>query len=60
VSVNTAGSFYVATSGGLASQIVNGDLRSVVGNNGRFGTPGTFPANTWQNTNYFRDVVFVP
>ena len=59
-SVNTGNSFYVATNSGLASVITNLDLSTVVGNNGLFGSPGTFPANTYQNTNYFRDVVFTP
>lgn len=60
VSVNTGGAFYVATSAGLASQVVNGQLASVVGGNGVFGAPGEFPTGSWNSTNYFRDVVFVP
>jgi Domain of unknown function (DUF4082) len=58
VSVNTGNTFYVATNSGLAAPIVNGDLSTVVGNNGLFGPPGSFPTNSYQNTNYFRDVVF--
>jgi hypothetical protein len=49
----------VATNGGLASQVVNGNLSSVVGNNGVYGTTGTFPTNSWQGSNYFRDFVFI-
>src|SRR5207248_3341192 len=60
VSVNTGNSFYVATNGGLASVITNMDLSSVVGNDGLYGSPGAFPKNTFQNSNYFRDVVFFP
>jgi hypothetical protein len=60
VSVNTGNGYYAITDSGLASQIVNGSLRSVVGTNGRFGSPGAFPTSSWQNSNYFRDVVFVP
>ena len=60
VSVNTGNTFYVTTDGGLASGVVNGNLSSVVGNNGVYGAPGTFPTNSWENSNYFRDVVFVP
>jgi len=60
VSVNTGGTFYVATSGGLASQVVNQDLSSIVGNNGVFGTPAQFPTSTYNHTNYFRDIVFAP
>jgi hypothetical protein len=59
ITVNAGNTFYVATNNGLASQVVNGDLRSVVGNNGRYGPPGQFPTNSWLNTNYFRDIVFV-
>jgi hypothetical protein len=51
--------FFVATPSGLASQVVNGNLRSVVGNNGLFGSAGQFPTGSWQDSNYFRDVVFV-
>ncbi len=60
VSVNTGGHGYVATNNGLASQIANGPLRSVVGTNGRFGPPGQYPTQSWQASNYFRDVVFAP
>jgi hypothetical protein len=60
VSVNTGNTYYVATNSGLATQIVNGNLRSVVGNNGVYGSPATFPSNSWQASNYFRDVAFVP
>ena len=34
VSVNTGNTYYVATNGGLSSQVINEDLSSVVGNNG--------------------------
>jgi hypothetical protein len=60
VSVNTAAQFYVATAGGLASQIVNQDLSSVVGNNGVFGSAGSFPSSTFGGNSYFRDVFFTP
>jgi hypothetical protein len=59
VSVNTGNTFYVATNSGLASQAVNGNLLSVVGKNGLYGSTGTFPTNSWMNSNYFRDIVFV-
>jgi hypothetical protein len=60
VSVNTGNSFYVATQGGLTSQVINGDLRSVVGGNGRYGSPGQFPTtNSFFKSNYFRDIVFL-
>lgn len=60
VSVNTGGTYYAFTSFGLSSQVTNDDLSSVVGSNGRYGNPGTFPTSTHNATNYFRDVVFVP
>ncbi len=59
VSVNTGGTYYVATDGGLSSQVINEDLSSVVGNNGLYGPPGTFPTNTYESANYFRDIGFV-
>ncbi|MEZ0393138.1 MAG: DUF4082 domain-containing protein, partial [Pseudobdellovibrionaceae bacterium] len=59
VSVNTGAGYYVATNQGMASQISNGSLRSVVGSNGVFGPVGSRPTQSWENSNYFRDVVFV-
>ncbi|OYD99133.1 Ig domain-containing protein group 1 domain-containing protein [Nostoc sp. 'Peltigera membranacea cyanobiont' 213] len=61
VSVNV-NAYYVSTSGQLASSIVNGDLSSVAdGNNGVFnGTPDAFPVYSFNNSNYFRDINFVP
>lgn len=48
---------YGATPGGLASSITNGIISSVAdGNNGVFGTPGSFPTSSFNNGNYFRDV----
>jgi LmbE family N-acetylglucosaminyl deacetylase len=60
VSVNTGDTYYVDTIGGLASNITNADLSSVVTtNNGVYGNVATFPANSYSNSNYFRDVVFL-
>lgn len=60
VSVNVV-SYYVDTVGGLATSVVNVDLSSVTdGQNGVFGTPGLFPTGSYQNSNYFRDIVFSP
>lgn len=50
--------FYPVTSSGLASSVVNGDLSSVEGSNGVFGTISTFPTSSFNDGNYFRDVVF--
>ncbi|MBD2451074.1 DUF4082 domain-containing protein [Nostoc sp. FACHB-152] len=53
-------SYFGVTNNALASQIINSDLRSVAdGNNGIFGNLNSFPTNSYQNSNYFRDVVFV-
>jgi hypothetical protein len=60
VSVNTGNTCYVATNGGMASQISNGSLRSVVGSNGVYGSVGAMPSQSWQDSNYFRDIVFTP
>jgi LmbE family N-acetylglucosaminyl deacetylase len=61
VSVNTGNTYYVDTYSGLASMITNLDLSSVVtANNGVYGTPGTFPTSSYDNSNYFRDVTFLP
>ena len=59
VSVN-ANTHYVATSNGLASTLTNGDISAVAdGSNGVFNeTPSAFPTQSWNNTNYFRDIVF--
>ncbi len=60
VSVNTGATYYVVTTSGLASQIVNANLSSVVGANGVYGATGAFPTNSYSASNYFRDVVFTP
>src|SRR5262249_37759452 len=60
VTVNTGRTWYSATDEGLSNQIINGSLTTVVGINGRFGPVGAYPVNSWKNSNYFRDVVFVP
>lgn len=55
VSVNSTNSYYVFTSAGLASQVVNGDLVASAGVLST--TAGSFPS-TNQSGNYFRDIVF--
>jgi len=60
VSVNV-NAYYVATNSGLASSSVSGPLKSVAdGANGVFGSAATYPTRSFQNSNYFRDVGFVP
>jgi uncharacterized repeat protein (TIGR01451 family) len=58
VSVNSTKN-YVATPSGLASAVINGDLTASV-SGGVYGTSGSFPDQTFNNNNYFRDVVFLP
>ena len=60
VSVNI-NSYYPATVGGLANPVINNELSSVAdGANGVYvSPPGNFPNISFNNTNYFCDVVFV-
>jgi hypothetical protein len=49
---------FVMTAGGLAGAQSSGPLSTVVGANGVFGnSAGTFPTNSWNNSNYFVDGV---
>jgi hypothetical protein len=58
VSVSTTSRFAM-TSGGLSAAVVSGDLSSVAdGANGVFGSAGAFPTGSWNNGNYFRDIVY--
>ncbi|BAY18544.1 Ig domain protein group 1 domain protein [Anabaenopsis circularis NIES-21] len=60
VSVNV-NSHYVATYSELAASIINGNVRSVAdGNNGVYNvTAHSFPQNSYNNSNYYRDIGFV-
>ncbi|MBO3463431.1 DUF4082 domain-containing protein [Aetokthonos hydrillicola CCALA 1050] len=61
VTVNANLYFASTSNNALATSIVNADLKTVAdGNNGVFGALGSFPTNSFQNSNYFRDIVFVP
>lgn len=60
VTVNTGNTFYAVTDTGFSNQIVHLDLKSIVGGNGVYGSPGRFPTTTWESSNYFRDIVFTP
>jgi Domain of unknown function (DUF4082)/Abnormal spindle-like microcephaly-assoc'd, ASPM-SPD-2-Hydin len=60
VTVNTGNAYYVSTPYGLATKLVNNDLSSVVGTAGVTGAPGQFPTESYQASNYFRDVLFTP
>ncbi|MET4045643.1 DUF4082 domain-containing protein, partial [Bradyrhizobium sp. RT6a] len=57
VSVNI-NSYYVSTPQGFASGISNGGLNAPAGAGVFDYSAGVFPAAVYQNTNYFRDVVF--
>ncbi len=58
VSVNSNNS-YVYTINGLQAAITNGPLSSIPGANGIFTySAGSFPDESYQNTNYFRDITF--
>ncbi|MFL5238273.1 MAG: DUF4082 domain-containing protein [Rhizomicrobium sp.] len=59
VSVNV-NDYYVATSQGFASGISNGGLNAPVSAGVYDYVAGVFPTADYQNTNYFRDVVFAP
>jgi len=60
VSVNSV-SKYAATNNAFAVAITNGPLSSIAGNNGVYVySPGSFPTQSYENTNYFRDIEFVP
>jgi hypothetical protein len=60
ISVNTNG-YYVATNDELSTPIANGSLSTIAdGADGVYGDIGHFPTLTYRNTNYFRDLLFVP
>jgi hypothetical protein len=57
---NSSDQYYAEQIQGFASPIVNGHLHTYTGS-GLYSTAlGTMPALSWQNTNYFRDIVFTP
>jgi hypothetical protein len=59
VSVN-CNSYFPITYDVLATSIVNGDLSTVAdNNNGVYGSVNSLPTNSYRNSNYFRDIVFV-
>jgi glucose/arabinose dehydrogenase len=60
VSVTTsANKLFVTTPGMFGGGLVNNHLRAVAGANGVFGPVGARPAQSSNNANYFRDLVFV-
>lgn len=60
VSVNCNTS-YVYTIDEFNNAVVNQNLIGIVdGNNGVYGQENAMPTNSFRNTNYFRDVIFIP
>ena len=60
VSVTTsANKLFVVTPGTFGTDLVNGHLRAVAGSNGVYGPVGARPAQSYNSSNYFRDLVFV-
>ncbi len=61
VSYSTSGN-YSATGNYFGSEVTNGDLRGLAGNNGvyAYGAAGLFPTASYNNTNYYVDVAFRP
>ena len=61
VSVTTsANAVFVVTGNAFPFGLTNGHLRAVAGANGVYGNAGAFPAQSYNSSNYFRDLVFVP
>ena len=62
VSVSTGPTgHYSATSGFFSTALINGELTGPAGANGLYASPpGAFPTQSYQNTSFFRDIVFVP
>lgn len=57
---NSSDKYYAEANHGFDTPIVNGHLHTYAGSGVYTLTPGAMPTATWENTNYFRDVVFVP
>ena len=57
---NSSDQYYAAQLHGLDFPLVNGHLKTSAGSGVWSDAMGSMPTNVWQNTNYFRDVIFVP
>jgi hypothetical protein len=57
---NSSDLYYAAANHGFDASIVNGHLHTYVGSGVYTRTLGSMPTSTWANSNYFRDVIFVP
>lgn len=56
---NSSDQYYAAQQNGFDAPIVNGSLHTYVGSGVYTATLGTMPTESWENSNYFRDIVFV-
>jgi Domain of unknown function (DUF4082) len=59
VSVSTSG-YYAFSFQGAATTLGSGSLVTAGPGSGVFGPLGSIPTTSWNNSHYFRDVVFVP
>jgi hypothetical protein len=57
---NSTDRYYAEQAQGLASPIVTGHLHTYAGSGVYSTVLGARPTLSWQNTNYFRDIVFAP
>ena len=57
---NSSDHYYAATVHGFDSPIVNAHLHTYTGSGVYTTTLGAMPTSNWQNSNYFRDIGFVP
>lgn len=61
VSVNSNSEYAAGGAQSLGSSITNGILSTVTdNNNGVYGSPGIFPTSSFNNNNYFRDILVEP
>ena len=51
---------YAVTQNAFTANVVKGPLTAPAAGNGRYRYGGGFPTSTWQQSNYFVDVVFTP
>lgn len=57
---NSSDRYYAGQLNGFDAPIVNGHLHAYTGSGVYSTVLGAMPTSTWNNTNYFRDVLFVP
>jgi hypothetical protein len=57
---NSSDRYYASQIGGFDAPIVNGHLHTYTGSGVYSTVLGAMPTSTWNNSNYFRDIVFSP